>query len=1065
MDPKDSVTIHHFLVIYDHLGKRTIPLSAESYIIGRDPRSSILLHSMAVSRQHAQLIKVPTPSGDFFYRLIDGNIGGHRSTNGISVNDHPCTTYDLHNGDRIQFGSQVSALYVVNELEPTTNLTANVTLSMHHQTEIELQRRDRLLNDVIAARDLRFPERLQKLLSMGCEWFELEQGYFCEWNEDRPNILAQECQPLNGRQAGLPLATHKLLQDPLFVELCTLTVKHDSPLDYDHINLHHPTANPQTSPNSPFQCRAWLGVRVLVGKQVQGLLCFTSSLPVTKPFERYQKDLLRFMAQWVGSEMERQQYQNALQNQLKQTVLLKQITQKIRESLDTRLIFQTTVEQMGKVFRASRCLLHTYAEAPQPQIPCVSEYLAEGIASLGGTPIPINDNPHALTVLSQDAAVVVHDVTTEPLLESMQHLSEALGIKSMIAVRTSYQGKPNGVLALQQCDRQRYWQVDEIELFEAVAAQVGIAIAQAQLLEQETEHRNQLMQQNQALAEAKQVAEEASRAKSEFLAIMSHEIRTPMNAVIGTLDLLHSSTLDSTQATYLDIARNGSESLMMLLNDILDFSKIESGKLQMETRPFDLHHCVRSVLALLAPKCAEKQLELKDRIEPNVPLSIEGDSHRLRQVLVNLISNAIKFTHAGQVCVYVGAQQPDPTVGHYELLFIVRDTGIGISKSQQELLFQPFSQVDSSVTRQYGGTGLGLAICKQLVNLMGGKLWVESRGSIKGDYPSNWSPCEWIDLSDESQDPSQVGSTFYAVIPVKALEQSIEAHMVTSPGQFNIAPTAPARATQDGTTLAPNLLKVLLVEDNPVNQTVAQSMLKQLGYTTTVANHGVEALQVLQQENYDLVLMDIEMPEMDGITTAQHISRDWQPPERPYIIALTAYAMPGDRERCLQAGMQDYITKPLRIQELKAALLRAEQALPEFHLSTPPAVESESPMLVDPSTLDEICKIAGPEEAAALMAELYEVYAEDAPLRLQALEVAITAADAEALRKAAHAFRSGSLNLGAVQVGQICRELETLGKSGSVTGAAELYATLTETVKQTLVALEHQCNTLQVSVA
>ncbi|HEY9824065.1 MAG TPA: response regulator, partial [Stenomitos sp.] len=919
MDPKDSATIHHFLVIYDHLGKRTIPLSAESYIIGRDPRCSILLHSMAVSRQHAQLIKVPTPSGDFFYRLIDGNIGGHRSTNGVSVNDHSCTTYDLHNGDRIQFGSQVSALYIVNELEPTTNLTANVTLSMHHQTEIELQRRDRLLNDVIAARDLRFPERLQKLLSMGCEWFELEQGYFCEWNEERPNILAQESQPLNGSQASEPIATHKLLQDALFVELCTLTVKHDSPLDYDHINLHHPTSNAQTGPESLFQCRAWLGVRVLVGKQVQGLLCFTSSLPVTKPFERYQKDLLRFMAQWVGSEMERQQYQNALQNQLKQTVLLKQITQKIRESLDTRLIFQTTVEQMGKVFRASRCLLHTYAESPQPQIPCVSEYLAEGIASLGDTSIPINDNPHALTVLSQDAAVVVHDITTDPLLEPMQHLGEALGIKSMIAVRTSYQGKPNGVLALQQCDRQRYWQVDEIELFEAVAAQVGIAIAQAQLLEQETEHRNQLMQQNQALAEAKQAAEEASRAKSEFLAIMSHEIRTPMNAVIGTLDLLHSSSVDSTQATYLDIARNGSESLMMLLNDILDFSKIESGKLQMEMRPFDLHHCVGSVLALLAPKCAEKHLELKHRIEPNVPLSIEGDSHRLRQVLVNLISNAIKFTPAGQVCVYVGAKQPDPTVEHYELLFMVRDTGIGISKSQQELLFQPFSQVDSSVTRQYGGTGLGLAICKQLVNLMGGKLWVESRGSIKGDCPSNWSPSGWVDLNDESQDPSQVGSTFYAVIPVNALEQSIEAHMVTSPGQFNIAPTAPARATQDGATPASSFLKVLLVEDNPVNQTVAQSMLKQLGYTTTVANHGLEALQALQQENYDLVLMDIEMPEMDGITTAQHISRDWQPPERPYIIALTAYAMPGDRERCLQAGMQDYITKPLRIQELKAA--------------------------------------------------------------------------------------------------------------------------------------------------
>ena len=307
-------------------------------------------------------------------------------------------------------------------------------------------------------------------------------------------------------------------------------------------------------------------------------------------------------------------------------------------------------------------------------------------------------------------------------------------------MRTSYQGKPNGVLAIHQCDRLRQWQPDEIELFEAVAAQVGIALAQAQLLAQETAHRKLLVQQNHDLTEATHAAEAASLAKSEFLAMMSHEIRTPMNAVIGTLDLMHTTPLNAQQGQYFNIIRSGSETLLKLLDDILDVSKIEAGKLQVERRSFNLHGCIGSVIALLNPKCTQKGLELKHFIDPDVPQYIEGDSHRLQQILTNLMSNAIKFTEVGQVSLRVTAHQPDPASPRHELQFMIQDTGIGISAQQKKSLFQAFSQVDTSITRKYGGTGLGLTISQQLAHLMGGQLWVESMGSVAGDAP----PHHWV---------------------------------------------------------------------------------------------------------------------------------------------------------------------------------------------------------------------------------------------------------------------------------------------------------------------------------
>jgi signal transduction histidine kinase/CheY-like chemotaxis protein/HPt (histidine-containing phosphotransfer) domain-containing protein len=1056
-------TVHHFLVIFDHLGKRTIALEADTYSIGRDSRSSILVSSLAMSRHHATLVKVKDAHNAAVFRLIDGTLEGQRSTNGISVNDQPCHSYDLQDGDRITFGTQIQARYfsaVSLEALHVSNPQIASAISTPPNAVEELNRRDRLLKEVIAARELHFPKRLQKLLKMGCEWFDLEEGIFCEWSGDSPSILAQETLYASGEE-DLGDLTHS----DAFLALCALTAKHDQPIDYEHLGFYDDFCSTEESSQDNLSFKAWLSMQVIVGKQVHGLVCFGSKASAPRIFQPFQKDLLRFMAQWVGSEMERQQYQNALQKQLKQTVLLKQITHKIRGSLEPQFIFQTTVDQVGKTFRANRCVLMTYHEQPTPQLCCAAEYLTDGEFSMIRIDVPILGNPHALTVLSKDTAVASSDIKEDTtLLEPIQKLFEALNIQSMLAVRTSYQGKPNGVLAIHQCDRPRQWQPDEIELFEAVAAQVGIALAQAQLLAQETAHRQLLVQQNHSLTEATHAAEAASQAKSEFLAMMSHEIRTPMNAVIGTLDLIQTTPLNPQQGKYFSIIRSGSETLLNLLDDILDVSKIEAGKLQVEHLSFDLHACIDSVIELLNPKRAQKGLAFKYFIEPDVPQHIKGDRLRLQQILTNLMSNAIKFTEAGQISLRVIAYQPDPASPRHELQFMIQDTGIGISAQQQTNLFQAFSQVDTSITRRYGGTGLGLTISQQLVHLMGGRLWVESMGSVAGDPP----PSQWVSLSNAAtlrQDASPSlepdfgrGAAFYFTITTTAADSPASAPRLAQP--IEIAPGSKLSAGRK--------IPVLLVEDNPVNQTVAQFMLEQLGYEFRIANNGAEAIEALRKTEYALVLMDIEMPIMDGISAAQVIRAEWQTPHRPYIIALTAYAMAGDRERCINAGMQDYITKPLRMQDLQTALQRGENSLSldieqDLLKREPPRLPQEAFMILDQSILGGFLQMAGPEMAAALLHELVEAYTEDVPQRLVAIETAIAQSDPEALRQAAHALRSGSINLGAVQVGQLCRELEQMGKSGSTTGAQALYQQLPLAVGQTIGALESTYQNLQLA--
>jgi len=667
----------------------------------------------------------------------------------------------------------------------------------------------------------------------------------------------------------------------------------------------------------------------------------------------------------------------------------------------------------------------------------------------------------------------------------------------------------------------------------------------------------ELKQQIQILTEKRDTAEKSLRQKSEFLANMSHEIRTPMNGVIAMTGLLLETPLATDQRSYVDTIYSSAESLLTIINDILDFSKIESGKMEFEYQPMDLRSCVEEALDLLAPKATEKGLDLTYQLEDGVPVRVFGDLTRLRQILVNLLGNAVKFTKQGEIFTSLkvitapeeGANPHTP----FQIQFSVRDTGIGIAPERLNTLFEPFVQAEAATARQFGGTGLGLSISRRLVELMGGRLWAEStpgEGStfqftlpfqvaptgspsivdnpqaqlnqvkvlIVDDNPTNcrilalqtakWGmktrtaltgeqALAWLRAGEtfdlailDMQMPGMDGLMLAQEIRKLPATAQLPLVLLTSMGVLNTNPqfvqagfatclTKPIKPVQlcesllrvvsgsravakpapTAGKLDPKLsqrlpLRLLVCDDNLINQKVATRVLGQMGYAPKLAANGIEALAALDAESFDLIFMDVMMPEMDGLEATREIrarqkNRAVHPNYKSplIIVAMTASAMPGDREKCLAAGMDDYLPKPVRPEEMRAVIERwADKAALDLARNLKDSAGASAHMMsntdkpmndlpvVDMNRLNEFSD-GNPEN----LTELVTLYVSQTAGQVNELQAAVKTGDAPNVRRLAHSCAGASATCGMKRIVVPLREMEQQSEEGNLKNAAQLF--------------------------